>query len=106
MDQFLNLLQCIMKKYTPCICRIPSHLTTKVSNLIYNTLQAGLGYAEATEKYDIDEESFSGYAFGGGQGLAYFITGNISIDPGIQVTSTKLTYSEDAKVRVSYTATM
>ncbi len=63
-------------------------------------IQAGLGYAKATEKSDIDEESFSGYAFGGGLGLAYFITESISVDLGIQLTSTKLTYSEDANAKL------
>jgi outer membrane protein len=63
--------------------------------------QAGLGYAKATEKSDIDEESFSGYAFGGGLGLAYFINENISIDLGLQLIRTKLTYTEDANAKIT-----
>lgn len=64
-------------------------------------VQAGIGYAKATEKTDFDQESYSGPAFGGGLGLAYFINENISIDLGIQLTRTKLTYSEDSNTKIT-----
>ena len=64
-------------------------------------VQAGLGYAKATEKTDIIKESFSGFAFGGGLGLAFFINENISIDLGVELTRTKLTYSEDNNLKTT-----
>ncbi len=54
-------------------------------------IQAGFGYVGLTDKDDFDKYSYSGYAFGVGLGLAYFISDNISVDLGIQWIRTKLT---------------
>jgi len=62
--------------------------------------QIGAGYANATEKSDYQKEFFSGFGYGGGIGLAYFINNNIAIDLGIQLTGTKLTYSENDAVKI------
>ncbi len=64
-------------------------------------VQAGIGYAKATEKTDFRKDSYSGPAFGGGLGLAYFINENISIDLGVELTRTKLTYSEDSNEKIT-----
>lgn len=64
-------------------------------------VQAGIGYAKATEKTDFRTDSYSGPAFGGGLGLAYFINENISIDLGVELTRTKLTYSEDNNLKTT-----
>lgn len=63
--------------------------------------QIGVGYANASEKSDIEKEFFSGFAYGGGIGVAYFITKNIAVDFGIQLVATKLTYSEDDNVKIN-----
>ena len=64
-------------------------------------IEAGIGYVKATEKSDIDKDSFSGYAFGSGLGLAYFINENISVDLGLQLIHKKLTYSEDLNTKIT-----
>lgn len=62
--------------------------------------QIGAGVAYASEKSGSYREFFSGFAYGGGIGLAYFITNNVAVDLGLQLVGTKLSYSEDDNIKI------
>ena len=67
-------------------------------------VQAGFGYAVLKEKFNTYKESFSGYAYGAGLGLDYFISDNIAVGLGIQWIGTKMTYSEDKDLKTTANA--
>lgn len=64
-------------------------------------IQAGAGYANATEEAGGEKQFFSGIGYGAGAGVAWFVNEKISIDLGIQWAATKMKYSEDTDVKLS-----
>ncbi len=64
-------------------------------------IQAGGGYANVTEEAGGEKQFLSGFAYGAGAGMAYFINDNFSVDFGIVWTATKLKYSEDSSLKLS-----
>ena len=62
--------------------------------------QIAAGYANTIENNSGSKDLFSGPAYGGGIGLAYFINSSIAVDLGIQLVGTKLTYSENENFKI------
>lgn len=64
-------------------------------------VQIGGGFAGQTIKESGQRQSFTGFALGGGAGLAYFINKNLSIDLGLELVDSEVSYSEDTNLKLS-----